>query len=180
MRGGWLGVVLAFSSCGGQPEPSRPVPESTAVAPTTAPPASTAPPPPTTTATPSEPPTLVFAATPVTSHVAMSIANHGASETSLAARVIVEVEHDGAFAEVPSTSALALRYDCAHEAEHCVTLAAGAELLPPDWLGTWGDMQCVCTRCGPVEPGNYRLVVTTCDGSHRTTSNTFAMPPPAP
>lgn len=177
MRGAWLSIVLAFSSCGGEPEPNRPVPVATAVTtavPTTAPPPSAPP----TSIAPSAAPTLTFIATPSHAGVALSIANHGSTAASLSAHVIVEVEHAGTFAADPSTSALTLRYDCTHEADACITLAPGAELLPPEWFGTWGDAQCVCTRCVPVEPGNYRLVVTSCDAAHRVESNTFALPAP--
>ena len=179
MRGAWLSIVLAFSSCGGEPEPSRPVPVATDVT-TAVPTTTTAPPPsaPPTSIAPSAPPTLTFVATPSHTGVALSIANHGSVGASLSAHVIVEVEHAGTFAAAPATSALTLRYDCAHEADACVTLAPGAELLPPEWLGTSGDMQCACERCVPVEPGSYRLVVTSCDGAHRVESNTFALPAP--
>jgi hypothetical protein len=108
--------------------------------------------------------------------VGLSIANHGAADVSLRSSVVVEVEEGGSFHAAPSTSTLTLRYDCSHEADPCVTLAPGAELLPPSWFGTWGDMQCGCTRCAPVEPGNYRLVVTTCDGAHHVESNALALP----
>jgi hypothetical protein len=113
---------------------------------------------------------------PAADGVGISIANHGAEDVSLRARVAVEVDDDGTFHAGASSSTLSLRYDCAHEADTCVTLAPGAELLPPSWLGTWGDAQCVCTRCGPVDPGNYRLVVTTCDGAHRVESNVLTLP----
>ena len=177
MRLACLLIALAFSSCGGEPEPTRPAPpasepphtEAEATGPVAIP--TTVDP----TLPPSEAPTVAFVATPDTGGVALSLANHGTSDVSLRTSIVVEVEHDGSFAAAPSTSSLALRYDCEHEAERCVTLAPGAELMPPDWMGTWGDMQCVCTRCGPVEAGAYRLVVTTCDGAHRVESNTFAM-----
>jgi hypothetical protein len=173
-----LSIVLAFTSCGGEPEPSRPEPPATETSEGTPTEATDSVAPPTSIVAPSQPseaPTLTFVATPGPSTVALSLSNHGTSEVSLRAGVIVEVDSGGTFASAPSTSTLALRYDCAHEADGCVTLAPGAELLPPEWLGTWGDMQCVCTRCGPVPAGNYRLVVTTCDGAHRIESNAFAM-----
>ncbi len=179
MRVACLTIALAFSSCGGAPEPTQPRPP-------TAPTEATPPPaeaveevaaPPTTAAPPPGPaPTLALVATPGPDGVAISIANHGGADASLRSAVVVEVDEGGSFSGAPSSSTLALRYDCAREPEPCVTLAPGAELLPPAWLGTWGDMQCVCTRCGPVAPGRYRLVVTTCDGAHRVESNAFTLP----
>lgn len=183
MRAACLSIVLAFTSCGGEPEPTRPSPPpatdaregseaSEEVASPSAVPSSVETPPP-----PGPAPTLAFVATPGPDGVALSLANHGA-DASLRSTVVVEVETNGTFAAAPSASTLALRYDCAHAADPCVTLAPGAELLPPSWLGTWGDMQCECERCAPVEPGRYRLVVTTCDGAHRVESNAFVLPAP--
>lgn len=181
MRAACLSVVLAFTSCGGEPEPTRPAPpasEASDHSTTIADPSSTgAPVPPSTEAPagPSEAPELSLLATPGRASVAFSIANHGASAVSLRTDVAVEVGQEGSFAALSSASTLTLRYDCEHEAERCVTLAPGAELLPPAWLGTSGDMQCVCTRCVPVEAGSYRFAVTTCDGAHRVESNAFEM-----
>jgi hypothetical protein len=180
MRVASLLIALAFTSCGGEPDPSRPEPPATEAQPSArseseatdrlAAPATAE-----SAGPPSAAPILAFVATPGVDGVSLSIANHGTSDVSLRASVAVEIESAGSFAAAPSTSTLTLRYDCAHEADRCVTLAPGAELVPPSWLGTWGDMQCECTRCGPVEAGNYRLVVSTCDGAHRVESNAFAM-----
>ena len=180
MRAACLSIALAFTSCGGEPEPNRPAPPVTEVSDhstSSADPPSTGTvvPPSTEAPVPSDPPDLRLVATPGAGSVALSIANHGASAVSLRTAVAIEVDHAGAFAELSSASTLALRYDCEHEAERCVTLAPGAELLPPDWLGTSGDVQCVCTRCAPVEAGSYRFAVTTCDGAHRVESNAFEM-----
>lgn len=122
-------------------------------------------------------PTLAIVGTPaaVGQHVAISITNRGSSAAELGASLAIEVERDGTFVATEQASALTLRYDCAHDAPACLTLAPGAELLPPEWLGTWGDMQCICTRCGPVEPGTYRFVVTTCDGAHRVEGTPFTI-----
>lgn len=181
MRSACLSLALAFSSCGGEPAPTAPAAATTAEATSTsgegespAPAPSTAEPPP----PPSPAPTLAFVIRPATGGVGISVANHGTEDVSLRSELVVEVDQGGTFQTAPSTTGLALRRDCAHEAERCVTLAPGAELLPPDWLGTSGDVQCACTRCGPVEPGDYRLVVTTCDGAHRVESNTLALPSP--
>jgi len=176
MRAACLSIVLAFTSCGGEPEPSRPA--TGTPSPETPPESATDPAPPTTDvpSVPSDPPIVSFVATASHTGVALSLSNHGTSDVMVRTAVAVEIGHDEAFTPAPSSSTLSLRYDCTHEAERCVTLTPGAELLPPDWRGTWGDMQCDCTRCAPVEPGRYRLVVTTCDGTHRLESNAFDLP----
>jgi hypothetical protein len=178
MRVACLAIALAFTSCGGEPEPTRPAPPTTETAQTTPPSTEVVAPSadPLTVEPPGPAPTFVFTIAPETTTVGISIANHGTADVRLRSSVTVEVESGGTFAAAPSSSTLTLRYDCSHEPEDCVTLAPGAELLPPSWLGTWGDMQCVCTRCGPVEPGSYRLVVTTCDGAHRIESNPLTLP----
>jgi hypothetical protein len=121
-------------------------------------------------------PTIALTGAPSTSarDVAISVTNRGGSTAELRTSMALEVEHDGVFGPTQQTS-LTLRYDCAQEPSTCVTLAPGAELIPPAWFGTWGDAQCVCTRCGPVEAGTYRFVATTCDGAHRIEGTPFTI-----
>ncbi len=123
-------------------------------------------------------PTLSLSGAPRTlgRHVAISIVNRGGAPAEVSSTLAIEVERNGAF--VAEGQTLRLRYDCATEPPACVTLAPGAELIPPEWLGTWGDVQCVCTRCGPAEAGTYRLVATTCDGAHRVEGAPFVLGPP--
>jgi hypothetical protein len=171
-------LALVLAACGSPPPqettPAPPEPPAEATE-GTAPPAPTAAPPPP-ASVPGPAPVLSVTGTPATvgQHVAISVVNRGPSAAELGTAIAIEVEHDGAF--VPTDrGGLTLRYDCAQEPPACVTLAPGAELIPPEWLGTWGDVQCVCTRCGPVEPGTYRFVVTTCDGAHRVEGTPFTM-----
>ena len=182
MRTVGLAFALAFSSCGGEPEPSHPPAdppgdprEPSAPAESTVPVATTAtasPP-----STPSEPPHCVVRGEPGVDGIAISVEDHGESDVSLRTAVIVETQAPaGAFEPGASEGSLALRPDCEHAAETCVTLAPGGELRPPSWNGTWGDMQCDCERCAPADPGTYRFVVVTCDGEHRIEGAPFVLP----
>ena len=172
-----LAVVLLLSACGGSaPQETTAVPS---VEPSASPSADSIPSEPEPVAAPppsGEAPTISLTGTPAsaTQHVAISVTNHGATSAELGTSIGLEVQRDGAFVPAQRTS-LALRYDCAQEAPACVTLAPGAELIPPEWLGTWGDVQCVCTRCGPAEAGTYRFVLTTCDGAHRIEGTPFTI-----
>jgi hypothetical protein len=96
--------------------------------------------------------------------VAIAIENHAEAPVSLARAIAVE-ERSGGSWRVVETAGLSLRSTCDAEAPECLTLQPGAELYPPEWLGTRGDAQCICTRCVPVESGSYRFVVTTCEGA---------------
>ncbi len=171
-----LVIFVALGACG------SPTPQETArvpaqqTGPTTreGPPVIVAPP---RAVVPSGPaPTLSIVGAPeaIGDAVAISITNRGAGPAELGTRVAIEVERNGTFAAA-QPSLVTLRYDCAQEAPACVTLAPGAELIPPPWLGTWGDMQCRCLRCAPVEAGTYRFVVTTCDGAHRIEGTPFTL-----
>lgn len=106
--------------------------------------------------------------------VAIRVENHGTDAAELSGRLIVE--HREGEAWEPARASLDLRYSCEDRAPECLTLAPGAVLIPPAWLGTWGDAQCVCTRCGPADPGSYRLVATSCSGAHRIESDPFDLP----
>jgi hypothetical protein len=173
-----VAFLLALSACGSPP------PQETTPAPAAEPP-ETAQPGPTATPSVAEPPvpagpapTLAVTGTPASigRTVAISVTNRGAGDVQLSTELGLEVERDGAFVDAEHPG-LRLRYDCAQDTPACVTLAPGSELLPPDWLGTWGDVQCVCTRCGPAEPGRYRFVVRTCDGAHRVEGTPFTLAP---
>jgi hypothetical protein len=96
--------------------------------------------------------------------VAIAIENHAEAAVSLSRELVVEVQRGDSWSTV-TTAGLSLRSTCEAEAPECVTLQPGAELYPPEWLGTQGDAQCICTRCVPVESGTYRFVVTTCEGA---------------
>ncbi len=104
--------------------------------------------------------------------VAIRIENRGETATELAGAVGLQRQSGETFADVESVH-LDLRYSCEDEAAECVTLAPGATYLPPEWLGTVGDAQCICTRCAPAEPGTYRFVVRSCNGAHTVAGEPF-------
>lgn len=107
--------------------------------------------------------------------VTIDVENRGTELARLAPAIAVERERgDGSFEAVDGIASLTLRPDCRTEPPACVELAPGAVLHPPEWLGTHGDAQCICTRCAPVEAGTYRFVLTTCDGAHRLEGVSFA------
>jgi hypothetical protein len=105
-------------------------------------------------------------------HVAIRVENHGAEETQLRGALTLQRQNGEAW-EAASSAGIDLRYSCEDQAPECVTLAPGAVLIPPAWLGTWGDAQCVCTRCGPAEAGTYRFVATSCSGAHTIEGEPF-------
>lgn len=96
--------------------------------------------------------------------VTIRIENRG-PQTRLAGRLVLQRERDGTWA-TENGAHLDLRFSCRDEAPECLSLAPGAVYLPPPWLGTIGDAQCVCTRCAPAPAGTYRFVATSCSGAH--------------
>jgi hypothetical protein len=105
--------------------------------------------------------------------VAIAIENRSDAPVSLSRDLIVEQRTGDSFTVV-TTAGVTLRSSCEAEAPECITLVPGAELYPPDWLGTRGDAQCICTRCVPVEAGSYRFAITTCEGA-RIDGETFEL-----
>jgi hypothetical protein len=96
--------------------------------------------------------------------VTIRIENRGA-QTRVAGQLVLQRERDGTWATENGVQ-LDLRFSCHDEAPDCVTLAPGAVYLPPSWLGTIGDSQCLCERCVPAPSGTYRFLVTSCGGAH--------------
>src|SRR5262249_54240648 len=105
----------------------------------------------------------------------ISVAVTGGAAVALAPRVFVEQRDGTDWHDVHGIAELSLRPDCEHPAPDCVNLVPGAELLPPSWLGTTGDAQCVCTRWAPVPAGTYRFVLRTCDGTKRYLGEPFEL-----
>jgi hypothetical protein len=105
--------------------------------------------------------------------VAIRLANTGTAQVELAAAITVEREVDGTWSALDGVASITLRRSCEVEAPPCTTLAPGAEFFPPDWLGTIGDAQCMCTRCGPASAGRYRFVVRSCHGARRYDGDPF-------
>lgn len=107
--------------------------------------------------------------------VRVRVANTGTAPLELAAEMSVEREQSGSWSPVVGLGSITVRPSCEVEARACTTLAPGAELFPPDWLGTSGDAQCACEACVPVEHGRYRFVVSSCDGARRFTGEPFTL-----
>ncbi len=169
-----VGLTLAgCNGCSGPSEPETPAATSTqrteasgseaAAEPTHAPPVDPGP----------APVLRVVGAPDRDGQVTIRVENHGTEQTEL--RGALALERRAGESWEPARASLDLRYSCEERAPECVTLAPGAVLIPPAWLGTWGDAQCVCTRCGPADEGTYRLVVTSCNGAHRIESEPFEL-----
>jgi hypothetical protein len=107
--------------------------------------------------------------------VRLRVANTGGVAVELGAAVVVEVQRGGAFERAGDVGAITLRPSCDATAPRCTTLVPGAELFPPDWLGTFGDAQCACEECFPAPAGTYRVAVLSCDGRRRYVSAPFAV-----
>ena len=107
--------------------------------------------------------------------VGLRVANTGSTTLSVDAALTIEREANGRFAPLEGIGRVTLRRSCEATAPGCVTLAPGAEIFPPDWLGTTGDAQCACEECGPAPAGRYRVVAKSCDGAKTYASEPFAI-----
>ena len=87
--------------------------------------------------------------------VSLQLRVPGPEAVELRRVVRIERENDGAWEAVDAE--FSLRPDCEEPSSACLTLAAGAELVPP---GIGDDSG----QCGApaLEPGNYRFVVQSC------------------
>ncbi len=171
-------VAVTLTGCGGcsGPGETEAAPASTAATQRTEATGSEATPEPTAAAEPGPVPVVRITGAPDRDRrVAIRVENRGTEAAELRGAVTVQ-RRAGESWEDARAARLDLRYSCEEEAPECVTLAPGAVLLPPEWLGTWGDAQCVCTRCGPAEAGTYRFVVTSCSGAHTALSEPFDLP----
>jgi len=67
---------------------------------------------------------------------------------------------------------------CTDKAPECVSIAAGGTLSPEPWTGYTCSSQCNgdCDKNGRYGEGDYRLVVTSCDGKATFTGPVFHMP----
>lgn len=87
---------------------------------------------------------------------------------------VVRVERrDGERWTDAGVTELSLRADCERPAEGCVSLAREGSLRPPAWNGRIGRGQCGCPTCAVAPAGDYRFVVTTCEGGHEVASRAF-------
>lgn len=121
---------------------------------------------------------VVIEGTPDEGTVSISVAVTGDATVALDPHLGVQRRDGDSWTDVHGIAELSLRDDCHHDAPGCVHLVPGAELLPPSWLGTTGDAQCVCTRCATAPAGTYRFVAKTCDGSRYYPGVPFALAAP--
>ena len=179
MRASMIAMLLIGCGCGGsqaspagEPSPSSSAETVQAASPAgTAGPASSRDP----ARDPAPPPVLAVRGTPDRhGRVAIAIENRGTTTASVASAITLEAQRGDAWEALEGT-ALTTRADCQHEPVHCQELAPGAALQPPAWLGTIGDAQCACERCGAAPAGTYRFVVRTCDGSHTLPGDPFEL-----
>lgn len=68
-----------------------------------------------------------------------------------------------------------LRAKCGSSPYSCVSLGPGAELEPVPWTGNSCNSQCPtpCDLNGPLRPGIYRFLITSCDGKRTFASAPF-------
>ena len=151
MRAIW---VLAIA-CGGQTAPPEPTTE--AAEPTQTREVAQAPAEP--SVDPAPAPVLRFWAEPADEGATLHVQNRGTDAVQLRSAVGIEVKEGESWTDVPVE--LALRMDCESPVDECITLAPGAELVPPAWTGKRGDAQCDCERCVAL-PGEVRFVVQSC------------------
>jgi hypothetical protein len=93
--------------------------------------------------------------------------------------VKVQQRVGGEWRDTPVTN-LYLTPSCASHVPECVSLGAKASLQPVPWSGNYCSSQCPanCNLDGPVPPGIYRYVATSCDRKHRMVSGAFEKKPP--
>jgi len=107
--------------------------------------------------------------------VVISVQNHAAISVKLKPTVRVERQAGERWLPVVA-SGLALQFSCAAEQTDCVTLAPGAELLPPAWPAAEGRGACgACEACPVIDAGEYRFVIEACDGNSTVASEAFAV-----
>ena len=107
--------------------------------------------------------------------VGLRVANTGSTTLSIDSALAIERASGERFAPLEGMGRVTLRGSCESVAPRCVTLAPGAEIFPPDWLGTTGDSQCACEECAPVPAGRYRFVARSCDGRKTYAGEPFAI-----
>lgn len=113
--------------------------------------------------------------------IEVRVQNHGDKPVKLASRVRVESVTSAARARASSGAAAVvagegpdLRWSCAQPVQPCVTLAPGAELIPPALPGRKDRGACgACAECPDVAAGGYQLVVTECEGHAEAKSEPF-------
>jgi len=166
LAGGLL--MLGCESCGSVPpralaeseHPSAPTHEAPAEAPPADPPPLSDPPPPVRELAPA----LTLSTSRTASAVVLTIANRTTEPVSFASHLVLERVADGQGEAQTDRGELLARLDAERTLPECTSLVAGA-LLELSFENLAGPG---CTRCEAPEPGDYRFVITSCDGSART------------
>jgi hypothetical protein len=109
--------------------------------------------------------------------VQVKIQNRGKGNVSLRSQLHV-IGGDGTTALPANAQGPVLRWSCEQAVTTCVTLAPGAEYLPPPWPGKSGKGTCgECANCVDVAPGSYVLVAKACDKDVEARSDAFVIGP---
>jgi hypothetical protein len=105
---------------------------------------------------------------------ALQLVNHGQS-IRLSAVLKVEQQLGNDWKDTPVTNLFLIAQCGAAPVPKCVSLPAGATFQPVPWRGNYCNSQCPvpCDLDGPVPPGVYRFVVSTCDHKRKFVSPTF-------
>lgn len=106
---------------------------------------------------------------------------HVRAATALRTVASIEGVRDGMWASVAARldggDGYRLVARCDAKPGACITLAAGATLAPVPWSGMSCSSQCnaTCDKNAPLAAGDYRLVLTSCDGKQTFTGPVFKM-----
>jgi hypothetical protein len=105
---------------------------------------------------------------------AFQVVNHGAA-IQLGSLVKVEAKVHGEWKDSLVANLYLIPKCASGAAPKCLSLAAGQTLQPVPWRGNYCYSQCPepCDLDGPVPPGSYRFVVSTCDRKRQFVSAPF-------
>jgi len=105
----------------------------------------------------------------------LRVENRG-SAISLSSQIVVERIRDGAWIRTPVRMEL-LEKCLADDPPACVTMEAAATIRTVPWKGNTCSGQCPhsCRSNHYAGPGQFRFVVTTCDGKQRFVGPEFSM-----
>jgi hypothetical protein len=102
------------------------------------------------------------------------LVNRGAA-IQLNSAVNVQQQVNGKWEDLPVTNLYLIPSCTRSPVPECVLLAAKSSLQPVPWSGNYCSSQCManCNLDGPVSPGVYRYVVTSCDHERQIFSVAF-------
>jgi hypothetical protein len=105
---------------------------------------------------------------------AFQVVNHDVS-IRLGTAVKVEQQVRGEWGDAAVTNLFLIHECTSAPVPKCVSLPARSTLQPVSWRGNYCYSQCPasCNLDGPVPPGVYRFVVSTCDRKRQFVSPAF-------